>query len=197
MSKTDYKHQYEQVKYMLTKYQDEVVPGFREETEKLKKQLAESEVARSDLGKRLAVEISKCANINEGSVILEKKLVDVLEENAALRCERDSLKANVYNLGLSLNTYNAYLPVDLAREFSRAYHSGRLWVSPVALGDVVWGFDVLGEPHPFRVDRIDPVNGWFCNLFRGEEDHVWMFEDVGKKVFLKKEEAEIAKEASR
>ena len=44
--------------------------------------LTASEVARADLGQRLAAEMQKCAQINEGAVILTKKLNDTLEELA-------------------------------------------------------------------------------------------------------------------
>lgn len=39
--KNDYKRLYENANYMLTRYQDEIVPGFREQVELQEKQIAE------------------------------------------------------------------------------------------------------------------------------------------------------------
>lgn len=52
--------------------------------------LADSEAARSDLAKRLAAEVQKSAQINEGAAILQKKLTETLEQLAQVKAERDA-----------------------------------------------------------------------------------------------------------
>lgn len=52
--------------------------------------LADSEAARSDLAKRLAAEVQKSAQINEGAAILQKKLTETLEQLGQAKAERDA-----------------------------------------------------------------------------------------------------------
>lgn len=51
--------------------------------------LVESERARSDLAKCLTTEVQKSAQINEGAVILQKRLTETMEQLANVQKERD------------------------------------------------------------------------------------------------------------
>lgn len=69
--KTDYKRLYENANYMLVKYQDEIVPGFREQVELQEKQIAE-------LNESLEESAAECARLERRIKSMKKRFRPVV-----------------------------------------------------------------------------------------------------------------------
>ena len=87
--------------------------------------------------------------------------------------------------------YESLIPIEKAREFAKAYDEERLVVLPCKVGDCVY---VIYPDSAFPSRRT--VKAFYYTVFWAihTDDGIWGFDDVGKTVFLTREEAEAALE---
>ena len=102
---------------------------------------------------------------------------------------------------ISLKEYKSLGTIDHIRELLKAEKDGRLVVPPCKVGDTVW---IKGDKFPAEIEEIritdDGIYFAYVEYDRGyEETEVWdndefALSDIGKTVFLTREEAEKALE---
>lgn len=152
----------------------------------------------------------------------EQEWISVLQDRLAAYEDTGLTPESVEALKLSMmgkaiaeiKEFNG-LPVDRLRELAEADRDGRLVVLPcedwldVVFGDQVlfWGIDRDYMEQPIReisvddADRIGWYDGYKTVFLKGTDENgeAWEFypEEIGKNVFLTREEAEKALEATK
>ena len=121
-----------------------------------------------------------------------------LEPDEILTCKELAEAAYAFIL---LKEYKSLGTIDPMRELLKAEKDGRLVVPPCKVGDTVW---IKGDKFPAEIEEIritdDGIYFAYVEYDRGyEETEVWdncefTLSDIGKTVFLTREEAEKALE---
>ena len=167
----NYKHLYEQTKLMLEKYQDEIVPGLREQLERVKRE-------RDELQEKIGEAYSKGRQSALDEIAYAEQTGLVLVETPLLE------------------EYIKIGTTDHLRELAQAEKDGRLVVLPCKVGDTVWvvfGDSARKAVYKTRVQGISITTRSTAILNFGgyPVQYAWAYE-VGKTVFLTREEAEAA-----
>ena len=107
----------------------------------------------------------------------------------------EALKLSMMGKEISEITEFDGLPIDRLRELAEADKDGRLVVLPCKPGDVLWAFcsHPVEQVYSFTVTDISTLNG--RTTLNTSRCGVIDARDVGKTVFLTREEAEKALEA--
>lgn len=121
-----------------------------------------------------------------------------LEPDEILTCKELAEAAYAF---IFLKEYKSLGTIDPIRELLKAEKDGRLVVPPCKVGDTVW---IKGDKFPAEIEEIritdDGIYFAYVEYDRGyEETEVWdncefTLSDIGKTVFLTREEAEKALE---
>ena len=121
-----------------------------------------------------------------------------LEPDEILTCKELAEAAYAF---IFLKEYKSLGTIDPMRELLKAEKDGRLVVPPCKVGDTVW---IKGDKFPAEIEEIritdDGIYFAYVEYDRGyEETEVWdncefTLSDIGKTVFLTREEAEKALE---
>ena len=121
-----------------------------------------------------------------------------LEPDEILTCKELAEAAYAF---IFLKEYKSLGTIDPIRELLKAEKDGRLVVPPCKVGDAVW---IKGDKFPAEIEEIritdDGIYFAYVEYDRGyEETEVWdncefTLSDIGKTVFLTREEAEKALE---
>lgn len=106
-----------------------------------------------------------------------------------------------------LAAYEDAMPLERAQELAQAEKDGRLVVLPCVPGDEVWTSFAMSGRYFREKDRLysakvvfvglinsDNMGGWLINVMYGKYNHIMQFHfsEIGKTVFLTREEAEAA-----
>jgi hypothetical protein len=107
----------------------------------------------------------------------------------------EALKLSMTGKAISEITEFDGLPIDRLRELAEADKDGRLVVLPCKVGDGLWAFcsHPVEQVYSFTVTDISTLNG--RTMLNTSRCGVIDARDVGKTVFLTREEAEKALEA--
>ena len=121
-----------------------------------------------------------------------------LEPDEILTCKELAEAAYAF---IFLKEYKSLGTIDPIRKLLKAEKDGRLVVPPCKVGDTVW---IKGDKFPAEIEEIritdDGIYFAYVEYDRGyEETEVWdngefTLSDIGKTVFLTREEAERALE---
>ena len=121
-----------------------------------------------------------------------------LEPDEILTCKELAEAAYAF---ICLKEYKSLGTIDPIRELLKAEKDGRLVLPPCKVGDTVW---IKGDKFPAEIEEIritdDGIYFAYVEYDRGyEETEVWdncefTLSDIGKTVFLTREEAEKALE---
>ena len=121
-----------------------------------------------------------------------------LEPDEILTCKELAEAAYAF---IFLKEYKSLGTIDPIRELLKAEKDGRLVLPPCKVGDTVW---IKGDKFPAEIEEIritdDGIYFAYVEYDRGyEETEVWdncefTLSDIGKTVFLTREEAEKALE---
>ena len=196
---TNYKLLCEQRGKMLDEYQTVIVPGLRSECQQLRtevKQLKDELVSEKYRHDRQADFI-----VGQGKV-----MDDLRTENAHLRKllelargERDVVtRRMIEEAKRTTKTYTDRIGAMSDEELEQAEKDGRLFISPVKVGDMLWPicFDtVLGawvvDDQPQRVNEVG-TKGFFVSETYGKPediDEFYPYELIGDEYFHTREEA--------
>lgn len=109
----------------------------------------------------------------------------------------EALKLSMTGKAISEITEFDGLPIDRLRELAEADKDGRLVVLPCKVGDGLWAFcsHPVEQVYSFTVTDISTLNG--RTMLNTSRCGVIDARDVGKTVFLTREEAEKALEAMK
>lgn len=109
----------------------------------------------------------------------------------------EALKLSMTGKAISEITEFDGLPIDRLRELAEADKDGRLVVLPCKVGDGLWAFcsHPVEQVYSFTVTDISTLNG--RTVLNTSRCGVIDARDVGKTVFLTREEAEEALEAMK
>lgn len=122
---------------------------------------------------------------------------------STLYADKERKGAPASNAIVRLAAYEDAMPLERAQELARAEKDGRLVVIPCKVGDVVY-FPVAGKWNAATIDRIEiDLNGvkfgWIqydvgpeVNKLLSWAKGCFATGDIGKTVFLAREEAEAA-----
>ena len=135
----NYKHLYEQMKKMLTQYQDELIPGFRKQIEELEETVVHQRKRADTAENFICTMCAECEwEVNDGILIMQKACCSWFPQ-----CEKFKLRVTDNNVGGKWIPVTERLP-DVDKKILLLCKNGAMFVG-------VRGSYYGGTEHRFKV----------------------------------------------